>query len=835
MSVSVCIAQLLEAGKIDQARAQRFREEYEQLSQSYRAQFGDAAGEQMATADFMDAAKVQALQNRRQKTLQIQTQKGILKGMLDYIGGGGRAGRYFIALFDHHEAVPGVSNISNRHAALRNLAWTRMGDFLATFKRDLLGRIDEASEIDLVRALHGEKVESQPANELAKAFHDTAEWLRQTFNAAGGHIGKMDRWALPQAHDSQMVARAGFETWREFILPLLDRERMLDTSGKPFTATGLHDALKDVWETIASDGLDKLEPGGFMGSKVANRRADERFLIFKDADSWIAYQRRFGVGDAFNAIVGHIDGMTKDIASMQVFGPNPGLTVRWMSDMLRKGAAPTLDGGKNVVLERQSGKAAREGDRMWRFYRGELTMPDPANRGKARFFSGVRNWNVAGKLGSAFVAAAGTDPVFASMTAKFNGLDATKVMGAYLRGFNPLDKSHRRAAEHAGLVFSDMLTRAERLWREDAAMRVNVHEVTRRTADAVMRASLLAPHTNAMKQATGLGFMMDMAQHAGKAFDKLDPADQARFARYGIDAEDWDFIRATELVDDGGYKLLRPGDVASREEGFDGPATLRAMKLFEMIDSETKFATPGELLRAQTMLAVGGQGAMFQRGTVLGELAHSSTQFKTYSVIALMTHMQRAIYGRGGISRGAYALLLPLFLTLGGAVVIGLKDIAFGKDPSDMTDPKFWARAFVQGGGAGMAGDFISAGLTGRSRSGGTILGYLAGPTISNVLDPAVDLVLGNIGEAATGKKTSAGKEATRFAENNLPGGNIWYLKMALSRLLLDELDKAVDPQWNARRRRMIQSAREQGTQFYAPPGEGWPERGPDMSNAFGQ
>lgn len=855
MSVAVCIAQLLEEKRIDETRAARYREEYEKLSRDYRAQFGDAAGEQMASADFMDSVKAQALQSRRQKTLQIQTQRNLLKGLIDYTakggrdGKGGRAGRYFIALFDHHEAVPGVSNISNRHAALRQLAWTRMGDFLQTFKRDLLGRIDEATEVDLVRALHGEKVDNASASELAKAFGDTAEWLRQTFNAAGGHIGKMERWALPQAHDSQMIARAGYDTWREFVMPMLDRDKMLDGGGKPFTAAGLNDALQDVWRSISSEGLDKLEPGQMMGSKVANRRADERFLIFKDADSWIEYQRRFGVGDAFNAIVGHIDGMTKDIASMQVLGPNPGLTVKWMSDMLRKGAAPTLDGGKSVPLERQAGKAAKEGDRMWRFYRGELTMPEPTDRGKARFFAGIRNWNVASKLGSAYLSAVGTDPVFVSMTAKFNGLDATKTLGAYLRGFNPLDKAHRDAALHAGLVFSEMTTRAERMWREDAAMRLNVHEFSRRMADGVMRVSLLSPHTTAMKQATGLSFMMDMAKQSGKAFDKLDPADQARFTRYGIDAEDWDFIRATELTDDGGYKLLRPGDVASREDGFDGPATLRAMKLFEMIDSETKFGTPGDLLRAQTMLAVGGRGTMFQRGTIMGEIAHSATQFKTYSVIALMTHMQRAMYGRGGMSRGAYALTLPLFLTLGGAAVIGLKDIANGKDPSDMEDPKFWARAFVQGGGAGMAGDFISAGVTGRSRTGGTIAGYLAGPTISNVLDPAIDLALGTAGEAASrameSEEDGAGrrrrpvteilaKDSLKFAESNLPGGSIWYAKLALSRLLLDQLDEAVDPKIHQRRRRMFQAAEEQGTQYFAPPGGGLPERGPDVSNAFG-
>lgn len=834
MSIAACIAKLKQEGTLDADRAQRLSDEFQRLSAEYRGQFGDAAGEQLASADMMKRLEADAAENRRVKMLQIKTQRDVLGGLLDHVRGGGKAGRYFIALFDHHEAVPGVSNISNRHAAVRQLAWTRMGDFLLKFKRDLAGRIDTADEFDLVRELHGEHTGNESASDLAKAFTDTAEWLRQQFNIAGGHIAKMDGWALPQAHDSQMVARAGYEQWAGFIKPLLDRERMVDSSGQPFTRAGLDDALKASWETISSDGLDKLEPGQMTGSKVANRRADYRFLIFKDADSWIAYQRRFGLGDAFNAITGHIDGLAKDIASMQILGPNPGLTARWMGDLLRKGAAPTLDGGQSVPLERAAAKAAREGDRMWRFYRGELTMPEPTDRGKARFFAGLRNWNVASKLGTAFLSAAGTDPVFASFTAKFNGLDVSKVMGAYLRGFNPLDASHRAAATHAGLVFNEMTTRAERLWREDAMLKFNTHEFSRRLADGVLRVSLLSPHTVAMKQATGLGFMMDMAKQAKKTFDKLDSTDQARFTRYGIDSRMWDYIRETPLTDEGGYKLLRPGDVASRESGFGGMAETAALKMLEMIDSETKFATPGELLRAQTALAIGGRGSFFQRGTIPGELVHSATQFKTYSVIALMTHMQRAVYGRGGIPRAAYGLLLPILLTLGGAMVIALKDIASGKDPEDMRSGKFWGRAFIQGGGAGMAGDFISAGVSGRSRTGGTVGGYLAGPTLSTIVDPAINLTLGNLGEAVQGKETNIGSEALKQVESNLPGSNIWYLKLAIARLMTDQLDEMADTKIHARRRRMAQYAREQGTQFWWRPGQGSPDRSPNLGNIDG-
>jgi hypothetical protein len=365
---------------------------------------------------------------------------------------------------------------------------------------------------------------------------------------------------------------------------------------------------------------------------------------------------------------------------------------------------------------------------MWRMYTGALAMPSPDNRGTARFFSGLRNWNVATKLGGATISALGSDPVFGSMTAKFNGLDVAKMTRNYFGAMAGPDG--RAAARHAGLVFNEMTVRTEQMWREGEAMRLNLHEASRRAASAVMDASLLAPHTQAAKQAIGLSFMMDFADHAAKPWAKLDNADRLRFERYGIDADGWDVIRNTPVTDQDGVKMIRAGDVASRTDVDADRAFDAAVRIGEMIDSETRFGVPGESLRASTAVETFGGAMTVERGTVIGELVRSGTQFKTYSVIALMTHWQRFFYGRGGMSRSAYGLTLPLFLTLGGMAVLTAKGILAGKDPPKWDDPRTWAAAFMQGGGAGMAGDFIQAGLGGRSRTGGTVLGYAAGPTL---------------------------------------------------------------------------------------------------------
>ena len=132
-----------------------------------------------------------------------------------------------------------------------------------------------------------------------------------------------------------------YATWRDFIAPKLDMARMVDDrTGLPFTSERLELALKDVFETIRTEGWSKKNPSGAGassaggGKALANRRLDHRFLVFKDADTWMAYNERFGETDPFSAMVSHIDGMARDIAMMEVLGPNPSAMLRWMEERI---------------------------------------------------------------------------------------------------------------------------------------------------------------------------------------------------------------------------------------------------------------------------------------------------------------------------------------------------------------------------------------------------------------------------------------------------------------------------------------------------------------------
>lgn len=831
MTFANCLTRLVSEGTIDAERAARFAKEYDRLNSGYAKTMGRLDAELQASRDAMDALDWQAQQSSIQKMKQLGVQRGLLDEFTQHLEAGGSAGKFLAGIMDSHDATA-FAGVANDSVAIGNMAWARMGRFTDRYKRNMVGVVSNRAELDdVARALRGEKVDNANARLVGDSIADTFEWLRLQFNRAGGAIPRLKNWGMPQSHDAQLIARAGAKDWKDFIRPLLDPAAMIDRqTGKGFSDPAvLDEALDDAFRNITSEGMDGQVPGAFTnGGKLANRRADHRFLIFKDSDAWLAYNERFGQGDLFDAITGHIASMSSDIAAMRRLGPNPALTVRWLKDLAAQDALPTLAGGPAIALTKDARKGAGLLERQWLYYSGALTMP--ASRGTARFFQGARNWNVATKLGSAFTTAFWTDPNWGLVNARFNGLSEMNALKNYVGSFNPLDASHRQAARHAGLVAHELTTRSERMWRQGAAMRFNLTEFTRRSADFVLRATLLTPSTLAWKESAGLSWMMDWGDIAGTGWGALGKGRQLAFERYGIDAADWDLLRSTPVIEDEGITLLRPGDLARRDDIDPDTALASAVKFFAMIDAETKRRVVGEGLRAQTEAITLFGGAHLNKGTIPGELLHSMTQFKTFGIAAVINTWQRAVHGRGAMSPAAFVARTLIGAWVGGMIAEQMWQIWNGKDPLPW-DEMLLMRGFIRGGGGGILADILGQGFS--NDRGDTLVGYASGPLLRNIVDPAVNLTLGNSGGLMRGEETNAAREGVRFLKENIPGGNAWYGRLALNRLILDALDEMADPDYRQAWRRMERRAHDQGTEYFWEPGDASPDRAPDFGPAF--
>lgn len=195
---------------------------------------------------------------------------------------------------------------------------------------------------NMVREIFGEGTGDAKAAHMAKVFTDAMEQLRVRANDTGFAIGKLEGGYVPQHHNALALLNKGFTQWRDDILPLLDRSRMKNPlTGGVMTDADLERALAKTYDRITTDGWIDRDPSFVRAGKgiLANQHDDHRFLHFKDAKSWLEYQRNYGKVDPFAAIMGHINTMARDIAIAERLGPNPRAMFEKLSQMAEKAGA----------------------------------------------------------------------------------------------------------------------------------------------------------------------------------------------------------------------------------------------------------------------------------------------------------------------------------------------------------------------------------------------------------------------------------------------------------------------------------------------------------------
>lgn len=203
------------------------------------------------------------------------------------------------ALFERLRQVDSyVSGI--RHEMMGNL----MDSIHATEPR-FLGWLEDPNAIrDFAREVMGEKTGNEIAAKGAKAYLEQMETTRLRMNSAGADIGKLDYGYLPQIHDVGRIARAGMEKWVDDVQPKLNTERYIKADGTPMSDLEIKDFLGKAWETISSEGRNKIIPGqtGIKGSRAARFDEAHRAIHFKDAQSYLEYTADYGRGSMLEGI-----------------------------------------------------------------------------------------------------------------------------------------------------------------------------------------------------------------------------------------------------------------------------------------------------------------------------------------------------------------------------------------------------------------------------------------------------------------------------------------------------------------------------------------------------
>lgn len=809
MSFSQCINDAIAGGFVDPKKGAEADQLYLELEREFTERYGPAEGAAKAARETISRISGDKAEEARRKLLQLTTidrvittlagaadPESVVPHLIEALGGGAFTGA------------------RARADALRGLAYERMHRAITGFGRDLVGRTrDKAGQFDVLRELHGEDTGNATAKALAAAWRDTSELLRVEFNRAGGAIPRLEGWAMSTYHDWDRVAGAGLDEWKSFILPRLDRERMLHhQTGTKLSDAELDRLLNNIWETIRTDGWIGREPTQTgAGASLAKRRGGHRVLHFESAAGWLEYQKRFGDGDVYNAMLTHIDSLARETALMQELGPNPNATINYVRQWLVKRAKE-----KPVSADREASRNAARAERSGEFlqtltanFSGEVNRP--VGTFWAPFLASVRAALSSAQLGSAVISAV-TDPGLAALTARFNGGSPARLLGNYVK--LAADPATRDLAIRSGLLAEHATQIGAALARHTGE--IDGNEFMRRTSDAVMRTSGLSMMTQIGKWAFGMEFMSLLADNAGRAFRDLPDALRRQFEVYRIGADEWDMLRAVGVHDEKGFRMLRPDDLWSAARNDTSPARREAATRFRgMIMGETEFAVPTASLTARAMLIQRNRP-----GTIPGELIRSGLMYKNFPITIIMTHLKRGFSQPDLAGKASYLAGFAAVTGVLGAVALQAKEIAKGKEPRPIDDPRFWAAAFVQGGGGGIFGDFLFADT---NRFGAGFGETVAGPMVSLATD-LHKLTVGNVGEALEGKDMNLARDVTNFLGSYTPGGSIWYLRAFYRQAVLDQLTKALDPAADKRFRAMEQRSRkETGNGYWWHRGEALP------------
>lgn len=652
------------------------------------------------------------------------------------------------------------------------------------------GRENEAA---MLRPLPKEAVD------LARVIEKWQEVSRVDANSAGAWINKRVGYIVRQSHNAERIRRAGFATWRAKTLDKLDLQEMGPITDERFQelynnlASGNH--LKEAADDVT----------GFKGpANIAKKLSQSRELMFKDADAWFEYNQEFGTGNLRESVIAGLTRSAESTGMMRVLGTNP----RAMFDLIRDDAilAAKKAGDLDQVTRIQDRRHAL--DNFMAAADGSMNIP--GNAMWARRGANTRAWLTLAKLGGMFLSQLNDLAVFGS-GARYQGRgflsgmhEAVSGLGRDLR-----PQEQKDLASSLGVVLDNM---AGELGRDGSFAESG--SITR-WIPMFMKLNLSEWWTSRMRASAAFGMSHHMALNANKGWANLGAEYQRVLSLYGIAEKEWDSIRASSSKHVDGKAYIVPENVQDAAS---------AEKLRQYLNDQTSFLAlePDQKTRAYMLQSS-------KPGTWTGEMFRFLMQFKSFNGAYMQKVLGRELFGTGyeGATRRGAALaalrnenaqlpgLIQLVLssTLLGYGSMALKDLAKGRSPRDPTESpenaaKVMLAALVQGGGAGIYGDF----LFGESnRFGGGFLATAAGPGFSagaSIVDLYQRAVRGEAGAA----------EAIQTMLGNTPYANLFYARIAADYLFMYGVQESINPGYLRRMERRIEE--QNGQQFLLRPSQ---------------
>ena len=648
---------------------------------------------------------------------------------------------------------------------------------------------------------------------LAKIMEEYSETIRLKLNDRGANIQKLWGYIVRQSHDPYSIRDAAkklgknldeieadpnlkgsdinynknFTAWKNFVLEKLDKERTfagVDDIDQ-FMLFAYNSLVKN--ENLRSDGAD-FSYGARATKDVAKSSKFKRVLHFKTADDWFDYNDVFGVGNLKESFFSGLQTAGRNIGIMDTLGTKPAQNF----EKIRKAVA------KRMIMDKrdQNSVSSKQFDKFLKVVDGSIYTVE--NFGVAKYSAIARALSSMAKLGGATISAAADIGLYGSEM-RYQG---KSFLGGMFEALSSLariknTKQKKDIAEMLGFIADNTIY--------DIAGRYQVGDNLSKGFTKAQRfffkVNLLSWWTNTLKEGAMLGMANYFAKQKNLSFDSLNPQLKNLFKIYNIDSTKWNIIRKTamEKADDGTEfinigllnqisdadvkKITGIKDLTAREIGIEKDKFKASVSGMLLDRSIYAVIEPDARVRA-TMT----QGQL--AGTAAGEALRFFFQFKAFPLSIVQKVLGREIdYFKGQnkeVQRGIVGLA-AIVVTSGllGYLSMTIKDLLKGRSPRDPTKVKSVMAAFLQGGGLGIYGDVLFQ----ETRSGGDILGQLAGPVPLTAFDLVQAIKYGIRGEGG-----KAGRTAYRAVSQSIPFLNLFYLKTAFDYLIGYSIMETMSP-----------------------------------------
>lgn len=725
--------------------------------------------------------------------------------------------RAAVSLIEDDPRYNSIAYTTTKDVVTKQL-FSLMGDNLVRLSKGAFGRQRGKMHLpNTIREAFGEATGDKVAKDFMDSYLKTNEFAVDLFNEAGGSMRKLQRY-VPQPNKSIAKLFRNAEAWKATRAERWDWNKMRWPDGSPIDVKDRAELIDGLFDTFTTDGAVNIDAKAFRGKGAAlgNALDNNRFIHYKDADSWLKDLEEFGDGTEFDSLIGHIDHMGHKVALLQTFGPNPQATVANLEAMIKKATADLSPKDKLDADEVIKNKLRPMMDVITR----KNPMSSESIMGNT--VVGVSNVLTAAQLGSASFLAIPGDFMQTVAVRALNKMDLFGGMKHYFDAILLDPEFAKQISNQSGFIHDDMVMSNYAATRFSGLATLGP-AVTKKISDGVMRASVLSGHTKSARWAAQAEFMGLLHRSKMTGFNDL-PFKRV-MERYGITASDWAHMSAIKAYSPKeGVDFLRPidilqTDIKNKQQLFQ--------KFQSMILEESRKMVPESTIEGTVTLK-----NTTRPDTLAGMILHSFAMYKNfpisfYNVYGRLAMTSPRVKGRLGFIAGMGA-----GMTMVGALGTQMREVANGRDPMDMSKPEFWGKAFLSGGALAIWGDFLFSGVN-RQNGGpvetaaGPLLGFM-GDTTQLLFGDAFKWAntVGSLDEKEF--KSNTGGKLVEYFKRYTPGTSIWWARAALERQVWDRFAELADPKVYQKRRRKEQNQEKlYGNKYWWPAGSRTPERAP--------